>query len=75
MSDLLLPAPTPAEVRAARAAAEHTQEQTAAAMGYRSKMRVSEIERGVADCDPARWALYLLATGQHPTHRAVAKRP
>lgn len=71
---LLLPAPTPAEVRAARTAAGHSQAQAAALMGYSSHVRVSEIERGVAVCDPARWSLYLLATGQHPAYRLAPRR-
>lgn len=65
---LLLPTPNAAQVRAAREAAGHTQEQAAAAMGLGSKFRVSEYERGAADLDPVRWTLYLLSTGQHPTH-------
>ena len=72
--DLLLhlPEPTPAALRAARKAAGHTQFQAAALSGYGSQARWSEIERGVRNIDLARWALYLLSIGQHPTAHASA---
>lgn len=70
---LLLPSPAAAELRAAREAAGHTQEEAAAAMGLGSRYRVSEYERGAAPLDPVRWTLYLLATGQHPTHTLTAR--
>ena len=69
--DLLLPAPTADQVRAARAAAGHSQAQAAAIMGYRRLDRISEAERGVGAIDPVRWTLYLLATEQHPKFRLV----
>lgn len=71
--DLLLPTPTGAEIRAAREAAGHSQAQAAALMGYGRADRVSEPERDIRPIDPARWTLYLLATGQHP-HYALSQR-
>lgn len=68
MIDLLsnLPAPTPEALRAARALAGHSQAEAAQTCGYGAAIRWSELERGVRQIDAARWALYLLATGQHP---------
>lgn len=74
LPDLLLPAPTPDQVRAARHAAGHTQAQAAALMGYRSGLRVSKIELGTETCDTRSWTLYLLATGQHPAYAAVPRK-
>ena len=58
--------PTPDAVLAARTAAGQTQAEAAATIDMPRALRWSEIERGVARLDRARWALYLLATGQHP---------
>lgn len=64
---LLLSEPTPGEIIAARQRAGHTQAQAAALVGLGSNMRWSEYERGARVPDPARWAIYLLSTGQHPS--------
>lgn len=66
--DLLsgLPDPSPGAVAAARADAGHTQVDAARIAGLGSGLRWSEYERGIRVIDAARWALYLLATGQHP---------
>ena len=66
MIDLLsdLPVPTPEAVRAHRG--ELTQAEAAQACGLASALRWSEYERGVRSIDLARWAVFLLATGQHP---------
>lgn len=66
-----LPVPTPAAVLAARRAAGLDQAEAAALVGLGASARWSEYERGVRSIDPARWALYLLATGQHPRARVV----
>lgn len=63
---LLLPEPTPGEIIEARQRAGHTQAQAAQVVGLGSNMRWSEYERGARVPDTARWALYLLTTGQHP---------
>lgn len=71
--DLLaqLPEPTPENILAARIAAGHSQAQAAAVIDMPRALRWSEIERGVARLDRVRWALYLLATRQHPTAHVV----
>ena len=65
---------TPAAVKLARLAAGHSQARAAALVGLGHVMRWSDIERGVHKIDAARWALYLLATGQHPTLRLAPRR-
>lgn len=60
------PEPTAEAVRAARLAAGHSQAQAAAAVGLGTRQRWCEIESNRQAMDRARWALYLLATGQHP---------
>jgi hypothetical protein len=66
--------PTSAELLAARSAAGLTQAQAAALCGLGSAVRWSEYERG-PECriDLARWALFLLAVGQHPTARLAGR--
>jgi DNA-binding XRE family transcriptional regulator len=59
--------PTPEQIKEARMRAGHTQEQAASMVYLSGKYRWSEYERGACKMDPARWALYLLLTGQHPT--------
>lgn len=68
-----LPDATPAAVLAARQAAGLDQAGAAALVGLGSGARWSEYERGTRNIDPARWAVYLLATGQHPKARAAAR--
>ena len=63
--------PTSAELLAARLAAGLTQADAAALCGLGSAQRWSEYERGEGRIDLARWALFLLAVGQHPTARLV----
>lgn len=69
-----LPSPTPDAVLTARLAAGHSQAQAAAVVGLGKAMRWCEYERGQRAPDPARWALYLLATDQHPHMRAPRRR-
>lgn len=65
----MTPAPAPEAIRAAREAAGQSQAQAAGLVHLRSPMRWSEYERGVRQIDAARWELYLLLTGQHPSLR------
>jgi hypothetical protein len=73
--DLLqsLPTPTPDQVRAARDRAGLTLAQCAQLAGLGAHARWSEYERGARRIDLARWALFLLATGQHPRARASTR--
>lgn len=66
-----LPTPTPEAVAAARLASGLGQPDAAALAGLGSGQRWSEYERGIRSMDAARWALFLLATGQHPRARLV----
>jgi hypothetical protein len=61
--------PTPDAIQAARVAAGMGQPEAAALVGLGSGQRWSEYERGARNIDAARWALFLLATGQHPRAR------
>jgi putative transcriptional regulator len=55
--------PTPEEVRAARLANGHTQEQAAAVI-YKTWRGWINWERGIREMDPALFELYQLKTGQ-----------
>ena len=55
--------PTPAEIRAARKAAGHTQ-QAAAAVIYKQPLAWARYELGTREMDPALFELYQLKTGQ-----------
>lgn len=66
--------PTPDQIKAAREHAGLTQEQAATLVHLSSRFRWSEYERGSAKIDAARWELFLIKTGQHPTF-AKAKAP
>lgn len=63
--------PTPDTVLASRLAAGLTQAQAAALVHLGNVMRWSEYERGVRRIDTARWELWLLLVGQHPTLRLI----
>lgn len=65
--------PSKEAVRTAREAAGQSQAEAAALVHLGHVSRWSEYERGIRDMDVARWQLYLLLTGQHPTLRAVPK--
>lgn len=71
----VLPSPTPEAVRQVRERAGHTQAQAAALVHLSSNVRWAEAERlgGPGLRDLAKWELYLLLTGQHPTLTAVPK--
>ena len=70
---LIQPQPAPTELLAARTAAGLSQAEAAALCGLAAAMRWSEYERGVRTIDSARWTLFLLATGQHPTSSLIAR--
>lgn len=72
--DLLagLPDPTGEALRAARLAAGLTLAQAAQLMGYSTAQAVAKAESGNG-CEPARFAVLLLATGQHPGLTVTAK--
>ncbi len=78
MADLLasLPDPTPDALRAARAAAGHSQAQAARIVGMHvtSWARCEQDNAASKPLGRASWALYLLAAGQHPAG-VVASRP
>lgn len=69
-----MPEPTAEAVKAARLEAGLTQAQAAELLGLGHVMRWSEYERGVYGMDVARFALFLLATGQHPTLKLSRRR-
>jgi hypothetical protein len=47
-----------------------TQTEAAELAGLAARVRWTEYENGTRTIDPARWALWLLATGQHPHAKA-----
>ena len=73
--DLLagLPQPTPDLVLQARQAAGHSQLQAAVLAGLGHGQRWYEIEHGRKPMDRMRWAVYLLAIGEHPTLKVAAR--
>jgi hypothetical protein len=68
-----VPDPTPELVAAARKDAGQSQSEAALIAGYGHLMRWSDIERGVANMDKSRWAMYLLAIGAHPAFKVRRK--
>lgn len=68
-----LPDPTPELVLAARKTAGHSQHQAAMLTGFGHGQRWYEIESGKVPMDRMRWAMYLLAIGEHPALRVVAR--
>lgn len=71
MRDVLNPSPT--DIRAAREAAGLSQT-AAGALCHRSLRAWQFAEAGERNLDAAAWELFLLRTGQHPTHRLIARR-
>lgn len=63
--------PQPSDIRAARLAAGLTQTE-AGALCHRSLRAWQDAEAGSRNLDQAAWELFLLRTGQHPTHRLAA---
>ena len=68
-----LPAPTPERIAAARAAAGLSQEAATLLVGQAGRAKWSDYEAGRSPLQAVRWALFLLATGQHPTARVSAQ--
>lgn len=65
--------PSPIDIRAARQAAKLSQS-AAGRLCHRALRTWQDAEAGLRRLDPAAWELFLLRTGQHPTHRLVAGR-
>ena len=63
---------SPADIRAAREAAGLSQTAAAKLIG-RSLRAWQAVEAGDRALDPAAWELFLLRTGQHPTHKLIAR--
>lgn len=67
MINLLDPtSPTPDDIHGARVKAKLTQQAAADLIGY-SRRGWQDAESGRNNMLPAAWALFLLATGQHPS--------
>lgn len=65
---------TPAEIKAARTAANLTQTQAGSAVG--GTLRTwQDWESGRRAMPVAAWDLFLLHTGQHPTHVLTERKP
>jgi hypothetical protein len=63
--------PKPREIQFARSNAGLSQEQAALLVHLAAPIRWSEYERGVRNIDLARWELFLIKTGQHPTSSTI----
>ncbi len=72
--DALLPAPTPDQIAAARAATGANQTEAARVTGHSRQQTWSDWERGVKPMPALTWTWYLLATGQHPNVRLTGRR-
>lgn len=73
-SDLILPAPTPDELLEARQAAGLSQQAAADLTGLSTRQHWWKLEEGKRPMSARSWALFLLATGQHPAY-VLAPRP
>jgi len=69
----MLPPPTPDEVRAARLASGLTVAGAAELAGLGAAPRWAEYENGSRTCDAARWELFLLRVGLHPTLALIVR--
>jgi hypothetical protein len=65
--------PSPKQIIAAREASGLTLAAAAELVYLGAAPRWSEYENGKRSPDPARWELFLLKTGQHPTHKTIAR--
>lgn len=72
--DTLLPEPAPEAVKASRLAAGLTQLQAANLVGSASFQAWNYWESGRRTVPLDSWALFLLATGQHPGYRLAKVR-
>ena len=68
-----VPEASPELVLAARKAAGHSQAQAAQLAGLGHGQRWYEIESGKTPMDRMRWAMYLLAIGEHPALKVVRR--
>jgi hypothetical protein len=66
--------PLPADVAMARAEAGHTQAQASAVVHRAGYVTWQRWELGTTPMPLDCWELYLLKTGQHPTHRLQRQR-
>lgn len=76
-TDLLTHTPTPAQVRASREAAGLSMDAAAALVGLPGRGAWWRMETETVHqrpIDPRLWALWLLATDQHPGYRAMPTR-
>jgi hypothetical protein len=71
--DWRLDEPSPVSIRAARQASGLPLAQAAYSCGLGAAPRWAEFEGGRRAIDPARWALFLLVTDQHPDLRLRAR--
>ena len=69
-SDKVIASPT--DIRAARQAAGLSQT-AAGALCHRSLRAWQAVEAGDRKLDLAAWELFLLRTGQHPSHKLIAR--
>ncbi len=69
---LILPAPTPAAIAAARHAVGLSQTAAGALVGYTLR-GWQDAESGRRNISAAAWALFLLKTNQHPTLKLAAR--
>jgi len=71
MITLLDPTPySPDDIMGMRHNAKLTQQQAADLIGY-SRRGWQDAENGKNKLHPAAWALFLLATWQHPSHQVI----
>lgn len=73
MINLLQQQPSPEDIKAARLAADLTQLQAAKLVGANSFQTWNYWEAGSRKIPADSWALFLLATKQHPFYRLVRK--
>jgi len=71
MINLLLPAPTPAAIAAARHAVGLSQTAAGALVGYTLR-GWQDAESGRRNISASAWALFLLATDQHPVRKLAS---
>lgn len=74
MNLLDLNSPIPDDIMGLRYNAKLTQQQAADLIGY-SRRGWQDAENGKTRLHPAAWALFLLATGQHPSHHVMSTAP
>lgn len=73
--DPLIPQPDPEQIKAARLAAGLTQLQAANLVGSASFQTWNYWESGKRSIPADSWALFMLATDQHPALRLAKRKP